>query len=98
MIANRKKCLLLVTKITIYMLIVFVCLIDYQNVQCHKSASRKSRSNSHDWSQDEDPARWSKLASQTLNDLLKRQVNNKIAKNLIMFLGDGMGINTINVK
>ena len=44
------------------------------------------------WSDDQEPEKWNKQAFETLNNLLNRDLNNNIAKNLIMFLGDGMGI------
>ena len=50
-----------------------------------------------DWElTDVDPEKWNKIAEDTIASLLKRKPNNKIAKNLILFLGDGMGVNTVN--
>ncbi|RNA26010.1 alkaline tissue-nonspecific isozyme isoform X1 [Brachionus plicatilis] len=48
-----------------------------------------------DWSSDKNPLKWNNQAKQTLEHLLKRKINKKVAKNIILFLGDGMGIGTI---
>lgn len=45
--------------------------------------------------EDENAAFWEKLAAQDLEDALKKQPNNGVAKNVIIFVGDGMGIPTI---
>ncbi|KAG1656869.1 Procollagen-lysine,2-oxoglutarate 5-dioxygenase 3 [Nymphon striatum] len=42
-----------------------------------------------------DPEYWNKNAQNTLNDILSTKPNTNVAKNVIMFLGDGMGISTI---
>eukprot|EP00105_Crassostrea_gigas_P001210 XP_011413264.2 PREDICTED: alkaline phosphatase [Crassostrea gigas] len=39
---------------------------------------------------------WNKIAKDTLNEALKIKPNNRIAKNVIIFIGDGMGLSTIN--
>ncbi|KAG1667590.1 Alkaline phosphatase, tissue-nonspecific isozyme [Nymphon striatum] len=44
---------------------------------------------------EEDPEYWNKNAQNTLNDILSTKPNTNVAKNVIMFLGDGMGISTI---
>lgn len=36
------------------------------------------------------------MAKDTLNDALKMKPNNRIAKNVIIFIGDGMGLSTVN--
>jgi len=48
-----------------------------------------------DWSEDQKPEKWFKNAKDHLDRLLKQKHNTNIAKNLIMFLGDGMGITTV---
>lgn len=48
-----------------------------------------------DWSKDRSPERWNSEAKATLKKLLGRGLNKNIAKNLIIFLGDGMGISTV---
>ena len=48
-----------------------------------------------DWKSDENPQKWNNQAKQTLDDLLKSKINQNVAKNLIIFLGDGMGISTV---
>lgn len=49
----------------------------------------------HDWSNDQNPEKWNKLAKDTIDEILSRKLNKNIAKNLIMFIGDGMGISTV---
>ena len=44
---------------------------------------------------DRSPERWINDAKENIDSLLKRKLNNNIAKNLILFLGDGMGISTV---
>ncbi|KAJ8391178.1 hypothetical protein AAFF_G00096070 [Aldrovandia affinis] len=45
---------------------------------------------------EKDPAYWNEWAQHTLNDALDLQeLNRNVAKNLILFLGDGMGISTV---
>jgi alkaline phosphatase len=39
---------------------------------------------------------WNQIAKNTLNEALRVQPNMGIAKNVIMMIGDGMGISTIN--
>ncbi|KAL0268999.1 UNVERIFIED_CONTAM: hypothetical protein PYX00_010751 [Menopon gallinae] len=43
----------------------------------------------------EDRDFWRSSASARLAEVLKRQSNNKVAKNVIVFIGDGMGMTTI---
>jgi hypothetical protein len=45
--------------------------------------------------EDETPDKWNKLAHETLAHHLNKRKNTRIAKNLILFVGDGMGITTI---
>jgi alkaline phosphatase len=50
----------------------------------------------YDWKKiDRDPQKWIDNAHQTIETILDRKRNNNVAKNLILFLGDGMGISTI---
>ncbi|XP_037377824.1 intestinal-type alkaline phosphatase-like [Talpa occidentalis] len=44
---------------------------------------------------EEDPAFWNRKAAQALDAAKKLQPTKKAAKNLIMFLGDGMGVSTV---
>ena len=55
---------------------------------------------SADWSADQDPEKWNQAARNAIDSLLNRKQNKNIAKNLIMFLGDGMGVRLaeFNVK
>jgi alkaline phosphatase len=48
-----------------------------------------------DWSADEFPKKWNDYAKFKIEDNLKRTVNGKVAKNVILFLGDGMGVSTV---
>ena len=48
-----------------------------------------------DWTDDQYPEKWMKYAQDRLNYELKKTINGKIAKNIIFFLGDGMGISTV---
>ena len=45
-----------------------------------------------DWSSDQDPEKWNQAARNAIDSLLNKKLNKNIAKNLIMFLGDGMGV------
>jgi alkaline phosphatase len=47
------------------------------------------------YKEDENPKKWINNAKETIDSLLKRKLNGNIAKNLILFLGDGMGIPTV---
>lgn len=42
-----------------------------------------------DWSADTQPGRWYKNAIEKINHMLNRKLNKNIAKNVILFLGDG---------
>ncbi|KAG8515590.1 Intestinal-type alkaline phosphatase, partial [Galemys pyrenaicus] len=44
---------------------------------------------------EEDPAFWNRKAAQALDTARKLQPTERVAKNLIMFLGDGMGVSTV---
>ncbi len=48
-----------------------------------------------DWSEDQAPEKWNKLAKNTIDDLLKREINTGLAKNIIMF---GKLFVLINIK
>ena len=48
-----------------------------------------------DWSADEDPEKWRSYSKNRLQQSLNRKLNGNLAKNLIMFLGDGMGPSTV---
>lgn len=50
----------------------------------------------YDWKKiDRNPQKWINNAHQTIDTILNRKRNLNLAKNLILFLGDGMGISTI---
>jgi hypothetical protein len=61
-----------------------VCLV------CHLSC--------FDWSQDVHPEKWNKYAKAKLDEILNRNINLNIAKNIILFIGDGMGPTTVTGK
>ena len=42
-----------------------------------------------DWSLDQDPAKWNKQARETIESILNLKTNRNIAKNIILFIGDG---------
>ena len=44
-----------------------------------------------DWSTDMNPEKWYDDAKKNIEHILNRHLNGKIAKNVILFLGDGMG-------
>ena len=48
-----------------------------------------------DWSIEKDAEFWRRQARTSIQDALRRQENTKVAKNVIMFLGDGMGVSTV---
>lgn len=48
-----------------------------------------------DWSIEKNAAFWNEQARLSIEELLKRRDNTRIAKNVILFLGDGMGVSTI---
>jgi beta-lactamase class D len=41
------------------------------------------------WTSDKDPNKWLKYSKKRLNESLNRRVNNKKAKNIVLFIGDG---------
>lgn len=47
------------------------------------------------WLEDQNPNKWNDLAHNSLKSLLNRKTNKNIAKNIILYLGDGMGISTV---
>jgi alkaline phosphatase len=48
-----------------------------------------------DWSIEENASFWNEQARLSIEEILQRRENTGIAKNVIMFLGDGMGVSTI---
>ena len=47
------------------------------------------------WSADENPEKWHAQAKETIDNILNRKINKNVAKNLIIFIGDGMGVSTV---
>jgi alkaline phosphatase len=48
-----------------------------------------------DWSIEKDASFWNEQARISIEEMLQRHENTRIAKNVIMFLGDGMGVSTV---
>lgn len=48
-----------------------------------------------DWSSEKSAEFWREQARNSIEEALKRQENKLVAKNVIMFLGDGMGVTTV---
>jgi alkaline phosphatase len=48
-----------------------------------------------DWTADMNVEKWNKQAKDTIDSMLRNRQNRNIAKNIILFLGDGMGITTV---
>jgi alkaline phosphatase len=48
-----------------------------------------------DWSNDVYAERWYDDARKNIEHILNRRLNGGLARNIIMFLGDGMGISTV---
>ncbi len=42
-----------------------------------------------------DPAYWQEVAQEELHEALHNTVNTNIAKNVILFIGDGMSLSTV---
>lgn len=63
------------------LLLVF-CLIFYSNCDV-------------DWSEDIKPEKWMRYSKDLIEKTLKRKLNGNVAKNVIFFLGDGMGVSTV---
>ena len=61
-------------------------------IACHcASVSQRSK----DFSADQYPQKWNDYAKQRLDKMLTRQLNGNVAKNIVLMLGDGMGITTV---
>ena len=48
-----------------------------------------------DWSEDMNPQKWMKYSKDRIDKILNRKVNGNVAKNVVFFLGDGMGVTTV---
>jgi len=48
-----------------------------------------------DWLVEENPSFWNEQARLSIEEIVQRRENTRIAKNVIIFLGDGMGVSTI---
>jgi alkaline phosphatase len=52
---------------------------------------------SRDWSEDEYRYKWYDYSKNKINKILNRKINKNVAKNIVLYLGDGMGMSTITV-
>ena len=50
-----------------------------------------------DWKSDENPQKWMDQAKKTINSILNSKINQNVAKNLIIFLGDGICFNFLKI-
>lgn len=48
-----------------------------------------------DWSADIKREKWMRYSKDLIEKTLKRKLNGNVAKNVIFFLGDGMGVTTV---
>lgn len=48
-----------------------------------------------DWTIEKDAQFWKNQGRLSIEEALKRRENTRIAKNVIIFLGDGMGVTTV---
>lgn len=48
-----------------------------------------------DWSGDINPEKWMTYSKNLIEHTLKRRLNGNVAKNVVFFLGDGMGVSTV---
>lgn len=58
-------------------------------IACHSSK---------DWLADQNPEKWNDYSKNRIDEMLKRKINGNVAKNTILFLGDGMGVSTVTVR
>ncbi len=65
--------------------IIFLILLINNFVNCGRS----------DWSVEQNASFWREQGRISIEEALKRRENTRIAKNIIMFLGDGMGVTTV---
>ncbi|CAF2766022.1 unnamed protein product [Rotaria sp. Silwood2] len=73
--------------IFIELLLSIICfiLLDNNLVSCGRV----------NWAVEQDPSFWREQARISIEEVLKIHENTRIAKNVILFLGDGMGISTV---
>jgi alkaline phosphatase len=80
---------------SIFSIIIVAMAIVNAATSDKNSASSSSPRVTVDWSADEDPKKWNDYAFNRIKDNLKKQMNFNLAKNILFFLGDGMGITTV---
>jgi alkaline phosphatase len=73
----------------IKMMMIFLAFLLLAAVHSLPSSSR------HDWSDDISREKWFKYGKKRLESIISEQQINTVAKNIILFVGDGMGISTI---
>lgn len=69
------------TKIILLLFLISLVII---SIKCDK-----------DWSDDMKPEKWNKNGKDNIDRILKRKLNTKVAKNILFYLGDGMGMPTV---
>lgn len=69
------------TKIILLLFLISLVII---SIKCDK-----------DWSDDMKPEKWNKNGKDNIDRILKRKLNTKVAKNILFYLGDGMGTPTV---
>ena len=52
---------------------------------------------SRDWTEDECRYKWYDYSKNKINKILNRKINKNVAKNIVLYLGDGMGMSTVTV-
>jgi alkaline phosphatase len=81
------------------MRLLILTTILIQGLACHMHPRSKRSLNTHTNVQipgdDTNPKRWLDSAGQTLTKILSKKQKTGLAKNVIIFLGDGMGMTTI---
>lgn len=69
------------TKIILLLFLISLVII---SIKCDK-----------DWSDDMKPEKWNKNGKDNIDRILNRKLNTKVAKNILFYLGDGMGMPTV---
>lgn len=94
-------------KITLFLVNTFSLLFDLNNmlhvrlgsvlltvlvIQWFANLTHAGRT---DWSVEKNASFWREEARLSIDEILKKRDNTRVAKNVIMFLGDGMGVSTV---
>ncbi len=76
----------MITKSFSFYQVALLSLLVVVYVQCSK-----------DWTEDEYSYKWYDYSKNRINKVLNRKINKNVAKNIVLYLGDGMGMSTITV-